>query len=306
MSYKKVVVGLGMLGLTSCASIGSVSEIKTWNQQNIDKAYEAGKEADVKFLMKDFDDVYVKEKSLKTIAILGVNMAWDSKRYREIAKDDPHAAHFMTPTAAPEDHRKVADAVLEQLKASYTAKGFTVLTPDQLAEKSATYAAIKTSTEVYTFSPTSGQEFQGIAATNSRYIDKWEREGDLISKIGAEAGVDAFVTLAVNQVDTGAFEAEIDDLELYGAGGEAIAYFSMCVPNDKAVAAGVRMGLFGKPNHCGSAQADLTTGRYLPSTKKADHAKFAELKSLGFDAMTTTYTLFAKGVVDEFNDEAFD
>lgn len=55
-----------------------------------------------------------------------------------------------------------------------------------------------------------------------------------------------------------------------------------------------------------SAQADLETGRYLPSTRKSDHAKFGELKKLGFEAMNATYTRFAKGVVDEFNDEAFD
>lgn len=248
MILKKAALSLGLLALTSCASIGSVSEIETWNQKNINQAYESGKDANVKFLGSDFD-VYEKDKKLKTIAILTVNMAWDSKRYREIAKQDPNEAHFMTPTAAPDEHRAVADAVLEQMRASFTEKGFTVLTPVQLAEKSATYAAIQHSKDVYSFSPTSGQEFQGIAATGARYIDKWEREGDLISKIGSEAGVDAFVTLAINQIDTAAYEAEIDSLDLYGAGGEAIAYFSFCIPNDKAVAAGVRMGLFGKPNH---------------------------------------------------------
>lgn len=303
---KAVLLGLGFLGLSSCASIGSVEEIKAWNQEKVGKAYEAGKDADVKFQMKDFDDVYTKEKKFKTIALLGVNMAWDTKAYREIAAKDSTAASFMTPTAAPAEHRAISNAVLDQLKKDFASRGFTVLTPQELAEKSPTFAAIKTSKDVYAFSPTSGQEFQGIAADHSRYIEKWEREGDLMSKIAAESGVDAFVSLAVNQVDTAAYEAEIEGLELFGTGGEAIAYFSMCVPHSKATAAGVRMGLFGKPNHCGSAQAELDTGRYLPSTRKADHPKFSEMKSLGFEAMNATYTQFAKGIVEEFSDEAFD
>lgn len=212
----------------------------------------------------------------------------------------------MTPQAAPDDYREVSNAVMAQLKTDLAAKGMAVLTPEELAEKSPTFAAIKYNKEVYTFSPTFGQEYQGVSAVGSRYIDKWERDGDLMSKIAKESGVDAFVSYSINQADTSAYEAEIDGLELFGAGGKGDVFFSMCVDYERAKKFGVSMGLFGKPNHCGSAQGQITFGRYLPSTKKSDHAKFNEIKTLGFEATKTAYTQFTKGLVEEFSSEAFE
>ncbi|MFP5519813.1 MAG: hypothetical protein ACLGGX_07915 [Bdellovibrionia bacterium] len=303
---KEVGLSISILSAVGCASIGSVSEIQNWNQEMISKTFEEGKDADVKFLFKDFNDVYTKENKIKSVAILFVNLAWDSKEYREIALKDSKRASFMSPQAAPDDYREVANAVMEQMKKDFSGKGFTVLTPTELAEKSPTFAAIQYNKDVYTFSPTFGQEFQGISAVGSRYIDKWERDGDVISKIAKEAGVDAFVSYAVNMVDSSAYEAEIDGLPLFGAGGKGDVFFSMCVSNERAKELGVSMGLFGKPNHCGSAQGSLTFGRYLPSTRKSDHPKFNEVKSLGFESMKAGYTQFSKGLVEEFYSEAFD
>lgn len=294
------------LGLSACATIKSASEIKTWNDEQVKKSFAAGKDVNTRFLGKDFDDVYKKENQIKTVGILFVNLAWDDKAYREMAQKDIHAASFMTPTAAPDEHRKMADSVLEKIKTKLSSKGMTVLTPDQLAEKSQTFAAIKSNPNVFSFSPTFGQEFQGISATGSRYIDKWDREGELMSKIAKEAGIDAFVSFYMNEVGTAAYEAEIDGLVLYGTGGKGFTNLTMCVPHERAKSLGVPMGLFGKPNHCGLAEGDITAGRYLPSTKKTDHPRFAELKAVGFESATAIYNAYTDGMMTEFVQEAFD
>lgn len=299
MQSKLLTLSLFVLvPLSGCATIKSLDEVRNLNTAHANDAHEAGRDASVKFDQNEFNDVYEGKAKLKTLGIIFTALNWDLKGWRKTTETD-----FMGPGSAFAEHRQVVDAVMNEIKVGFEKYGYQVLTPTEMAKKSPTYASIKLSDKVEEFSPTSGQEFQSVASTGSRYIDKFFREGELISKINKEAGVDAVISFHINEIDGNATETKIGDTKLLGAGGKGDAFLVVCVSNEKAKENGMSFGLFGQPNHCGTAQATIVAGRYLPALDSRTGQHFEEAKKVGFEGMTRTYTSAAKGMVEEFYDE---
>lgn len=291
--------GIGMLAaliLPGCATVKSMDEVRTLQAKHQEEAYKEAKDASFKTHNGKFSKVY--NGKIKRIGILTTSLAWDDKGWRESDRSD-----FMGPGAALEDYRAVSDAVLNEIKTQLEKQGYEVLTPTQLAEASPTYKGLADLSAVQSFSPTYGQEFNGVHATGSKYIDRLPQEGKILSQIQSESKVDAFVEFGYNEVDKTATEAQYKDIQLLGSGGQGTIYFNICVSNAMAKENGAKFGLFGNPNHCGYAQVDIVAGRYLPSTRDAKSESFAESKKVGFEGMKATYTAAARGLMEALDSE---
>lgn len=297
---KKYGIGvLTALLLPACATVKSMDEVTALQTKHQEEAYKEAKDASFKTNNGKFSKVY--NGKIKRIGILTTSLAWDDKGWREASLKE--RTYFMSPAAALADYRMVSDAVLAEIKAQLEKQGYEVLTPTQLAEVSPTYKALPDLTAVQAFSPTYGQEFQGVHATGSKYIDRLPREGKILSQIQSESKVDAFIEFGYNEVNKTATEARYKDLDLLGSGGQGTIYFNICVSNEKAKEQGISFGLFGNPNHCGSSQVEIVAGRYLPSTHHEKSEHFAEAKKVGFEGMKATYTAAAKGLIEALDGE---
>ena len=75
----------------------------------------------------------------------------------------------MNVSTSVSDYQSVVDTSYKKLVEKLQSLGYEVMSPTELAQKSATYAAIKPN-GVFGFSPTSGQELSVVSLQDSRYI----------------------------------------------------------------------------------------------------------------------------------------
>lgn len=283
---------------TSCASIKSIDEIKTTTAGVTKNAYQGGKEANSKFFFNEFNDEYEDDNKIKKIGIAYYQIGWDSKEWRKNSR-------FMSPdyNAATKDYQNVVDTSMEKLKEKFMKLGYEVLTPSELAAKSATFAALKTANGTFEYSPTSGQELIGLSVKDSRYIHAMTNEGKLVSKINNEAGVDAIVGVYYNDLGTSGSETDLNGTFILGVTSSVSFNLTICVSREKAKAAGVSLGIFGDANHCGQSVGEYGSQYYLPDLRHTDKPEFPMIKEVAFEGMKNAYSAVAEGLVESIYEE---
>lgn len=298
----KILLALPMSFLVfGCASIQSIDEIKSAQQKALNNAQEGAKDADAKFVNRAFSKDYKGDKAIKKIAIVYTQVSWDIGK--DLRADGEDTKHVINPVAHKEKAQEIVNAVYDQAKSSFEKIGYTVLSPKELAEASPTYKAIAASSGSFTFSPTYGQEFTGLAVEESRWIDKMTHQGKLISKISEEAGIDAVVGLYVNDLGYSGQETNLNKTFISGVTSEVRSYLLMCVGKEQAKAAGVSTGWLGDANHCGEASAEFKNQYYLPWSNKSGEPEYESVLAAGYDHLKAVYPPLVRGMIEELKSE---
>ncbi len=287
------LLGLAAVG---CAGIESVDQIKASNNEFASAAYKKTKDAKAKFYFNEFNDEYKGDKRLKKLALAYYQIGWDS------GKDWRNTERFMGVGKAQSDYQAVVEASAKELKTQFEKLGYEVMMPAELAQASATFAAIKPN-GVFSYSPTAGQELVGVSIKDSRYIHAMTQEGKLVSKINSEAGIDAIVGVYYNDLGTGSGESKLNDNFVLVVNNHVASNLTICVSRERAKAAGVSLGFFGDANHCGEALAEFDGKYLLPDLRHQEKADFALLKQVGFDGIMKAYQNAPKGLVEAIYEE---
>lgn len=279
-----------------CAGIESLDQIKASNNEVSLKAAKKLKDAKAKFYFNEFNDEYEKDKKIKKLAIAYYHIGWDSgSEWRE-------SSRFLNVSKATTDYQAIVDNSMKALKTKFEKLGYEVLTPSELAKKSATFAAIKPN-GIFPYSPTSGQHYAGVSVQDSRYIHGITQEGKLISKINSEADIDAVVGVYFNDLGTGAGESKFRDNFVLVVNNHVFANLTICVSREKAKAAGVSLGFFGDANHCGEAIGEYDGKYFLPDLRHEANGDFDALKKVGFDGISAAYISGAPALVEAIYEE---
>ena len=286
--------------IVGCASIKSVDELKTAQSKALKNAQEAAEDAEADFNRK-FSKDYNGDKALKKIAIVYNQVSWDiGKDLRANGDDTRYVAH---PTADLSKAQSVVNAVYGQLKKSFEDLGYTVISPTELAELSATFKALPTNDTVFNFSPTYGQEFAGLGISGSRFIETMTHKGKLVSQISREAGIDAVVGLYINDHGSKGQLTNLNRTFISGVSSEVRFNLLICIGKEQAKDVGVSTGWLGDANHCGTASADFKNQYYLPNTNAKDQPEYQAVLDTGYTHLQTVYPLVVKGMVEELKEE---
>ena len=290
------------LVLAGCASISSVDQLKQAQNKALENAKEAAGDADAKFFHRRFNKDYTGDKNLKKVAIVFTQVAWDLGK--DVRNGDADSVrNIQGPTSNLEQAQGVVDAVYAQTKESLEKLGYTVVSPTELAQASATYKALAASSGVFFFSPTSGQEYAGLAVADSRYIHMMTNEGKLISKISNEAGIDAVVGLTINDTGMGAQETNLNKTFISGITSQVDALLLICVGKEQAKARDISTGWLGDANHCGEARAEFKNQYYLPWKNKTGEPEYAPVLEAGYAHLKAVYPIIVKGMIEELKEE---
>lgn len=299
--FKKLTVLTALTTLiVGCASIKSVDELKTAQSKALKNAQEAAEDADADFNRK-FSKDFNGDKALKKIAIVYNQVSWDiGKDLRANGDDTRYVAH---PVGNLPKVQAVVNAVYDQLKKSFENLGYTVISPTELAELSATFKALPTNDTVFNFSPTSGQQFAGIGSSGSRFIDIMTHKGKLVSQISREAGIDAVVGLYINDHGIKGQQTNLNRTFISGVSSEARFNLLICIGKEQAKEVGVSTGWLGDANHCGTAIADFKNQYYLPYTNASEQPEYQAVLDTGYTHLQTIYPIVVKGMVEELKEE---
>lgn len=294
---KKQTMSLALLiFLAGCSSAPTINGMKKNSEEDKAKAYQAGKDGDVKYLFNEFRDSYKGENKIKKIGILYYSIGWDKSqelRNKSGASIDP--GYF------PNEYQALVDASMEEMKETFKKLGYEVLTPAQLAEKSETFRSIKSTPQFFEYSPTSGQEYVGMAVPDSRYIHIMTHEGKLLSKINSEVPeVDAFIGFSMNSHGTNGSEWLLDRTTFYGVTANHSIHSFFCVPREKAKKAGVSLGWFGDANDCARGNAEFKSTYYLPGQNTKGKPVHDEIKNLTFENLKQLYKRVNQGLVENY------
>lgn len=300
MLKRLVILAIITTGIVGCASIKSVDELKTAQDKAIKNAQEAADDADADF-NRDFNKDFMGDKALKKIAIVYSQVAWDIGKDLRANGDDTR--YVVNPVADLPKAQGVVNAVYSQLKKSFEELGYTVVSPTELAELSATYKALPTNDAVFYFSPTFGQEFSGLGISGSRHIDMMTHKGKLISQISREAGIDAVVGLYINDLGFKGQQTNLNKTFISGVSSEVRFNLLICIGKEQAKEAGVSTGWLGDANHCGVASADFKNQYYLPYSNAKDQPEYQSVLETGYSHLQAVYPLVVKGMITELKEE---
>ena len=285
--------------LTGCAGIKNVDQIKDSNSEVASEAAAKMKKANAKFFFNEFNDEYEGDKKIKKLGIAYFQIGWDS------GSDWRNKSRFMNVSDATPEYQAVVDAAYKKMVEKFQKLGYEVISPSELAEKSATFSSIKPS-GIFEYSPTSGQNLTGVSLKDSRYIHAITNEGKLISKINSEAGIDAIVGLYFNDLGTGSGESKLNDNFVLVVNNHVTSNLTICVSREKAKAAGVSLGLFGDANHCGQAVGEFDGKYFLPDMRHSDRKDFELLKRVGFEGISAAYSAAAPALVEALYEEGME
>lgn len=286
--------------VVGCASIQSVEELKSAQQKALENAKEGASDADAKFNRK-FSKDYKGEKALKKIAIAYTQVSWDIGK--DLRADTTDTKNVINPVAHLDKAQDIVNAVYEQTKNSFEKMGYTVLSPKELAEASATFKALAAAKGTFSFSPTYGQEYTGLAVTESRWIDKMTHQGKLISAISKEAGVDAVVGLYINDTGYKGQETNLNKTFISGVTSEVRSHVLICIGKEQAKAMDISTGWLGDANHCGEASAEFKNQYYLPWSNKKNEPEYASVLDAGYSHLKAVYPILVKGMIEELKEE---
>lgn len=283
--------------LASCAGgIKNVDQIKASNDQVASEATKKMMDANAKFFFNEFNDVYEGDKKIKKIGIAYFQIGWDS------GKDWRTTRRFMNVSTSVSDYQSVVDTSYKKLVEKLQSLGYEVMSPTELAQKSATYAAIKPN-GVFGFSPTSGQELSVVSLQDSRYIHAITNEGKLISQINSEAGIDAILGAYFHDLGTGSGESKLNDNFVLVVNNHVTSNLTICASREKAKAAGVSLGLFGDANHCGQTIGEFNGRYFLPDMRHSDKPDYLNIKNVGFEGMKSIYSNAAPALLQSLYEE---
>ena len=135
--------------LTGCAGIKNVDQIKDSNSEVASEAAAKMKKANAKFFFNEFNDEYEGDKKIKKLGIAYFQIGWDS------GSDWRNKSRFMNVSDATPEYQAVVDAAYKKMVEKFQKLGYEVISPSELAEKSATFSSIKPS-GIFECNPTAG------------------------------------------------------------------------------------------------------------------------------------------------------
>lgn len=299
---------LGSLMLSSCGSV-AINDTSSLNQIASEKRAKALKEAtdpDISMAGKDFEDIYEKNNKIKTIAIFGVGLGWNTKDWKNKTKDRySFSERYYGPSEKSyADYKSVVNNTNNAIVKKFESLGYKVISSEELAKLSPTYAALpKNNNSVGVDKSFFGNsDFANVDADGAALDKRITHNGEILSKIWRESNVDAFVSFTGAETLKEDGYKEWDDLTVHVSNIHFSAHFTMCVAREKAKQAKVNLGIFGDANHCGGALLVDKAMSFMPEAnyKDTSAAKYTQTKADGFQAMSQLWSGIAENMTYAF------
>lgn len=274
--------------VTGCSTTLNKNEVKSAYNKALEEIKDEAADADTSFNLGKLSKYYSGEKKLKKVAILSSVYALASTRGFEAQANSARAFEssdrFRNVITGGKQSipNFIYDAASKQFIES---AGYEIMSPSELAEKSATFRALNAQDKNHEWG--SNPTYSGIGSAGSRHLDMLTNAGKVTSKIAEEAGLDGVIQVSVTEVNINAKEGRYNSVDAVSFNRESTLNITVCVPREKAKADGAQLGWFGDANLCGSAQVLNKHVVYFPETNNKNTASSPDVVELS--DMTTNY-----------------